>query len=296
MATISENLQTILSIKSDIKDAIEAKGVTVGDASFGSYAGKISEITAGSAEILLPRYFRIAYSGAGGEKFNGVSTIWEWPSNLKFTEYFMWSHGFEGVRNVKNLPPITTVHPTDLYFTTDFSYMFSGAEFNISDNIEFWNSLDYSNAEYMNSMFQYMRIGGFNELRCNSTVLKDISYLFYMCYAPTLPPIIEFDDLSRISSVYCVFNIGNGTVRETTSLRLSNLGAGFTSNLASHHHTLDLSKLRINNLSVITTVFNDLASTTVTDATIKLSSNTYNLLSADDIAIATSKGWIVQSA
>ena len=295
MATIAENLQTIIDIKADIKMAIENKGVEVGDVGFGSYAEKINDITAGSAEILLPRYFRIAYSGAGGERFNGVPIIWEWPSNLKFTEYCMWAHGFEGVRNIKNLPSITTIHPTDLDFTTDFSYMFSGAEFNISYNIEFWNSLNYSNVEYMNRMFQNMRIGGFNELKCNSTVLKDITYLFYMCYAPSLPPIIEFSDLSRISSVYNVFNIGNGTVRETTSLRLPNLGAGFTSGLASYH-TLDLSKLLINNLSVIITVFNDLASTAITNASIKLNSNSYNLLSADDIAIATNKGWTVQSA
>lgn len=295
MTTISENLQTIIDIKADIKTAIENKGVTVGDASFGSYAEKINEITAGSAEILLPRYFRIAYSGTGNRRFVGASTQWEWPSNLKFTEYCMWSHGFEGVRLIKNLPPITTVHPTDLYYTTDFSYMFSRAEFNISDNIEFWNSLDYSNVEYMTGMFQNMRIGGFNELKCNSNVLKDVEDLFYMCYAPCLPQIIEFSDLSKIPSVDYMFTVGAGTVRETTSLRLPNLGAGFTGN-STYMHKLDLTKLSINNASVITTVFNDLASTTITDASIKLSSNTYNLLSSDDIAIATNKGWVVQAA
>lgn len=44
MATIAQKLQAILDSKSDIKDAIEAKGVTVGDAPFDQYASKIEAI------------------------------------------------------------------------------------------------------------------------------------------------------------------------------------------------------------------------------------------------------------
>lgn len=50
MGTTVQKLQAILDSKSDIKDAIEAKGVTVGDAPFDEYASKISEISGGGSE------------------------------------------------------------------------------------------------------------------------------------------------------------------------------------------------------------------------------------------------------
>lgn len=50
MGTTAQKLQAILDSKSDIKDAIEAKGVTVGDAPFDEYASKIGEISGGAEE------------------------------------------------------------------------------------------------------------------------------------------------------------------------------------------------------------------------------------------------------
>lgn len=50
MGTTAQKLQAILNSKSDIKDAIEAKGVTVGDAPLDEYAGKIGEIRTGVTE------------------------------------------------------------------------------------------------------------------------------------------------------------------------------------------------------------------------------------------------------
>lgn len=50
MGTTAQKLQAILDSKSDIKDAIEAKGVTVGDAPLDEYASKIGEISGGEEE------------------------------------------------------------------------------------------------------------------------------------------------------------------------------------------------------------------------------------------------------
>ena len=50
MGTTADKLQGILDSKADIKDAIEAKGVTVGDAKLSEYAGKIAEISGGGQE------------------------------------------------------------------------------------------------------------------------------------------------------------------------------------------------------------------------------------------------------
>ena len=47
MATISEQLTQLASIKSDIKDAIEAKGETVGNDAFSTYSSHIENISSG---------------------------------------------------------------------------------------------------------------------------------------------------------------------------------------------------------------------------------------------------------
>lgn len=51
MATIAENLQTIIDSKAAIKAAIEAKGVAVGDAALTQYASKIEEIEQGGEVV-----------------------------------------------------------------------------------------------------------------------------------------------------------------------------------------------------------------------------------------------------
>ena len=68
MATVAENLQTIIDIKSDIKTAIENKGITVGDTSFSEYAGKIDSISQNVSSWTLPT----------GVRFQGT-TVTEMP-------------------------------------------------------------------------------------------------------------------------------------------------------------------------------------------------------------------------
>lgn len=56
MATIAENLQTIIDSKAAIKNAIEAKGVAVGDAPLTQYASKIEAIEQGGGEVVEEDY------------------------------------------------------------------------------------------------------------------------------------------------------------------------------------------------------------------------------------------------
>lgn len=290
MATVAENLQTIIDIKADIKTAIENKGVTVGDASFSEYAGKIDSIegSGSTSDIILPKYVKIAYSGYEH------SAEWEWPSNIKFAQTNIWRYTFSHITYVKNLPAISTLHPTDLYYKTDFSHMFEFAHFNISNNIDFWNSLDYSNTNYINDMFSGATIEDFESFTCNSTILKDISYLFFGYHNSTNDfPSVYFTDLSTVTDVYYAFY--PYALYNIEALRLPNLGQGFVG-VSNYDHKLNLSRLNFNNISALVTTFNDLSTVTVTDAIITLNANTYALLSADDIAIATNKGWVVESA
>lgn len=59
MATIAENLQTIINIKADIKTAIENKGVDMSNTPFTEYSTKIDEISSGgeSGSSLVSPYF-----------------------------------------------------------------------------------------------------------------------------------------------------------------------------------------------------------------------------------------------
>lgn len=52
MATIADNLNTLRTIKNNIKAAIEGKGITVGDSAFTDYANKISSIEVGAVVTL----------------------------------------------------------------------------------------------------------------------------------------------------------------------------------------------------------------------------------------------------
>lgn len=296
MATVAENLQTIIDIKADIKTAIENKGVTVGDAGFGEYAGKIDEISGGGGDIILPSGFRIGYSGADNKYVNNGFT---WPSNLKFAKTNSWPWAFYSVKNVTGLPAIETV-ADDLYYKTDFYSMFSYAKLDYDSNKTFFDSLDFSNVIDMGDMFYNSDITGFTEysLIVTSPYITTISYLFYGAGGDFnyIPQIIEFSDCSKITTVFRSFNFNN--VTDIVSLRLPNIGQGF-SGTSSTSHKLDLQKVKFTTKQACLDLMNDLYDmnqTSVTDATIVLKQTHFDNLSDEEKAIVTNKGWILESA
>lgn len=295
MATIAENLQTIIDIKADIKTAIENKGVTVGDAGFGEYAGKIDSIETGSAEIILPPRFKIAYSGISNNPF--VENGFTWPSNLKFTKTPDWAWSFHKVKNVVGLPAIETVADD---FKTDFFYMFGEAKLDYHYNKALFDSLNFSNVNDMSYMFYKSDISGFTEynLIVTSPHIITISNLFYGAGGDFnyIPSIIEFYDCSKIAVVHDSFLFKN--VTDIVSLRLPNMGQGFNGN-SIVNHKLDLQKIKFVTKQACLDLMNDLYDmnqTSVTDATIVLKQSHYDNLSDEEKAIVTNKGWILQSA
>lgn len=295
MATISENLQTIINIKADIKTAIENKGVTVGDASFSEYAGKIDSIEAGGSGsdiITLPNNFKIAYSG-----YN-YSSDWSWPANIKFPQQHDWNHAFAYVKHVTNLPAISTTRPTDIFTRTDFSYMFYNASFIPSYNKEFFDSLDYSNVDTTSYMFYNASIM-LDDLYIDSPFLTAMDRMFqnweYSGMDYTSLPAIVFTDLSNVTTVANAFSVkkkSTGELPAVSTLRLPNLGLGFINN-GSSYHDLNLLNLLFTREQVLT-IFNDLGTVSVTDAKVRFATDVKALLTDDDIAIATSKGWTVK--
>lgn len=107
MGTTSEKLQAILDSKTDIKDAIEQKGVTVGSTPLAGYAQKILDIPSGGGEDEPYTDDAVRFFDYDGKQLLGMSkadflaldAMPDCPAThdgLVFTE---WSHTLEEAKN-----------------------------------------------------------------------------------------------------------------------------------------------------------------------------------------------------
>ena len=75
MSQLTDNLNLIVSIKSDIKSAIEAKGVSMTGVSFGSFADKIGEIQTGGQFVTEPLSVSANGTYNPGQGVDGFSQV-----------------------------------------------------------------------------------------------------------------------------------------------------------------------------------------------------------------------------
>lgn len=75
MSQLTDNLNLIASIKSDIKSAIEAKGVSMTGVSFGSFADKIGEIQTGGQFVTEPLSVSANGTYVPGQGVDGFSQV-----------------------------------------------------------------------------------------------------------------------------------------------------------------------------------------------------------------------------
>jgi hypothetical protein len=75
MSQLTDNLNLIASIKSDISAAIEAKGVSMSGVSFGSYADKIGEIPTGGQFVTEPLSVSVNGTYTPGQGVDGYSQV-----------------------------------------------------------------------------------------------------------------------------------------------------------------------------------------------------------------------------
>ena len=75
MSQLIDNLNLIVSIKSNIKSAIENKGVDMTGVSFGSYADKIGEISGGGQFVTEPLNITSNGTYTPGQGVDGFSTV-----------------------------------------------------------------------------------------------------------------------------------------------------------------------------------------------------------------------------
>lgn len=118
MATIAENLQTIQTIKDNIKTSIENKGVDVGDVSFTEYSTKIDEITTGGGGGTLET-INITENGVyvPSEGVDGYNQV-----NVNVSGEIMSLISPDTLKMIRQ----SGINHTNYYFDWDFFYIYDG--------------------------------------------------------------------------------------------------------------------------------------------------------------------------
>jgi surface protein len=116
--------------------------------------------------------------------------------------------------------------------------------------------------------------------------------MFYSCEELTTIPEL---DTSKVTNMFHMFRWCD---KLTNFGGLVNIGQAFsnTQDYSFHRFVIQYSPLTYQScMNVINNLY-DVTLVNVNDATLTLSTYSYSLLSPDDIAIATNKGWTVESA
>lgn len=173
---------------------------------------------------------------------------------------------------------------------TNMSNMFKGT---LVAEIPLFNTSNVTNMSYMFAPGMGTNTKTFTEIpSLDTSNVENISFFVYNYSRLTT---VAQLNLSKATTIQDFLSNCSGL---TTLGGFTNLGKAFTGTSANAH-TLNLSSSTLLTKESIMNVINNLAApddTAVTDATLKLSAESYALLTAEDIAIATAKNWTVVSA
>ena len=183
--TTAENLNRIIQAKNDIKQAIENKGVTVGDMTIDKYAEKIDEI---SGKWIMPKGINFAgstfYEFDGGQldttNLTNMSTMFSNCDALISFKAANWdtsnvlgmSYLFSSCYNLTSID----VAGWDTSKVTNMSNMFYKCSGLTSIDLSSW---DMSNVTDMDYMFAYCE--NLREIRMGGDVSNviDMEYMFF---------------------------------------------------------------------------------------------------------------------
>lgn len=165
---ISENLQRIITAKTEIKSALLEKGIDVGEGTIDTYAVEIqnADIAGGDSKPVLPN--GICLSGSTWSEFHCEDYDWRYVRD--------YISMFEDCTSLKTISGLNTL---DLSKTTTLNSMFSGCSGLTSLDISTW---DTSNVVDMTDMFYQCK--GLTSLDLSSwdtSNVVDMNYLFSNC-------------------------------------------------------------------------------------------------------------------
>lgn len=325
MATVAENLQTLIDIKDDIKSSIIAKGVPVADTDgFATYPSKIDAIqSGGGGAVKIVDGTRFAYS-----------TFTEWPG-----------YDVSDMTDTTNLcyhcEELTTANNINVENTTICSYMFAYAlsletvnglklgsgcrntfcMFYDTPKLTQVELFDTSSVTTMEDMFNnnnhynhtLLNLPTFNTTNVYNFIgwcrgnyklmefppidtAKGISfnYMASDCAAMTTVPELNMSRATE-SGLYNMFSNCRGI---TTMGGFRDLGLGFSGGFGNAELSLSASTaLTVESVQNIGNTIYDLNLNSVYKgiATIKIATAVYNQLSPEDIALFTNKKWVLSA-
>ena len=312
--SIATEIERLQNAKASIKTAIENKGVVVGDGLIDTYASKIDEITGGggSSDVKITDAKYLFYGGARLDYMNEILALCEKPTSA--------DRMFQNAGSLKSID----LSSFDTSEVTSMEYMFStcsnltsvdmsslntakvkhmGNLFSTCMNLTEVNlsGLNTSSVTNMSMMFQYCsKLANINVSGLNTSNVTNMSYMFSGCNVVKSLDLSSFD-ASKVTNLNTMFAYCSALTNLTF---MNNLGKGYTSksnNVSSYK--LDLSAATtlthdslmsvINNLYDLNLTYDVANGGTLYTQQLILGSTNKGKLTADEIAIATNKGWVV---
>ena len=279
--SIADKLNTLQTIKENIKTAIENKGVTVGDSPFTDYASKIDGIEGGSSEdiavftlsdnkvnmfagVSIRGYFELDCKNLSlgeGPFFNGATF-----SNLKGPRLINTTSLTDTISMYTNTN-ITEPYLFDTSNVTNMSCMFCNCHSLVSIP-----QLNTSNVTDMSSMF----------VGCSSLVsipeldtsnVTNMSYMFDGCSKLETIPLLDTSNVAYSDNMF------------RACYKLANIG-GFQGLKVSISMNYSYYITRESMLNIFNTIGE-------ARETITIRKDVADRLTDEDIAIATNKGWTI---
>lgn len=192
MATVAENLQTLIDIKDDIKSSIIAKGVPVADTDgFATYPSKIDAIQSGGGG---------AVKIVDGTRF-AFSTFTEWPGydTSEVSDFSLF---------LRECTAVTSANQINTSNATSTHYMFKG-----DTKLSSVTLTDTSNVTNMSYMFDNCR-ALITAPQMNTSSVTNMDSMFKDCTKLASVPLY---DTSNVTNMYSMFD-HNGYGSSLTSL------------------------------------------------------------------------------
>lgn len=281
-ASIADNLQTLIDCKADMKSAIESKGVTV-TGGLSTYADAIKEINVygDESQYVIPADMTLTHS-------YDLNPLYKYIIEKRTNCDHLFADGY-----FSDVTPIEELLDTSNVVT--MNHMFKDCS-----NITTAPMLNTSNVKDMSWMF-YACDNLTTIPQFDTSNVTNMSYMFFGCDNLKSLPLLDTSNVADFKSFFGDENAStNDMLSNLTDLGgFKNLGAAF----GKPYYGYDLGGTgflwRCPNLThtSIMNVINNLydcitgSGTSGIIYTLRVNSNTLALLSEEDIAIATNKGW-----
>lgn len=288
--SIASEITRLQNAKASIKTSIENKGVTVGDGTIDTYASKIDEISTSSAVLGTKTITANGTYKASDDNLDGYSQVTVETSGVDINDYFDLTKKNDGAARtyIKKFPLVDTSSYTSLsYFFDNFF------------NLEEIPLLNTSKVTNMNRFCNYcQKLKKFPQL--DTSKVTNMSEMFSNTYSLQEIPLLDCSKVVQAGNMLWYVNPG---VKLGGFL---NFGQAFLTSASANYtyYTLDLSRGRnisfatATNLSheslmnVINNLY-DIATKGVATQQLILGSKNLEKLTAEELAIATTKGFSV---